>query len=307
MLMRWCAVCCLCGTAGMGVRNGACQAEPEAAQEAPTDTVEVRTLFLTQRVPADYALRRAWLLLEIPGQGFQRLEAVFVPASGSLDKAAPGALWWIGARAQVPVAVSDLRYSIMCEGDANRFSQYGPFDVDTSVDSFGGSTGLLRERLLQRKGILKTQLIRQREQESALERLRADADVIANLSRIVEVREETARARSAEHDLEKDIANLQELLRLARTAPLPKNFAGRESQLTRQIAELADAARLAESQEQGRRATSEEELQRRVAIIERTRNADYDALQRELLRVRRQRLLLERESTPASVTVPEAQ
>jgi hypothetical protein len=152
---------------------------------------------------------------------------------------------------------------------------------------FGGETDALREYLLKRKQEARSWQTQIDAQDDSLRRLRADADIVADLSRIVEVREDIDRVRQSIRGLQQDQANLEEFLRLARTGPQPRNFASRERQLTKQIVELADVAKGTESGEFSRRSDAEREVQQQLALIEQARGLDLDGLQRELVQLRK--------------------
>jgi len=158
---------------------------------------------------------------------------------------------------------------------------------------FGGSIDNLREHLLKRKQESRSWQTQVDAQDDSLRRLRADADIVADLGRIVEVREETDRVQQSIRGFVQDQANLEEFVRLVRSGPQPRNFAARERQLTKQIVELADAAKGTETGEFARRSEAEREVQRKLGFVEQSRSLDYDALQRELVQLRKQRRDLE--------------
>lgn len=152
----------------------------------------------------------------------------------------------------------------------------------------------LRERLLIRKQELNNLRMQFDAQEDSLKRLRADADIIANLGRIVDLREEAERIKKELTDLDHDIISLNEFIGLVRNLPAPGNLLARERQLGRQLQELAEATKKADAEEFSRRSATERELQDHLALVELARHEDLDAMQRELVRLRKRRIELQR-------------
>ncbi len=151
----------------------------------------------------------------------------------------------------------------------------------------------MRALLLSRKDVLRSWQLQVRAQDESLERLRADADIIANLGRIVEVKEDAERFRQEAAALDKDITNLRRLFAITRDHASPKNFLGRESQLQKQLAELNHLHEELGTRNGQERSAFELDVQRKLALIEETRFDDYEGLQRELIRLRKQRLSLQ--------------
>ena len=201
--------------------------------------------------------------------------------------------WSSAARIPVPEGKDTVYYGVLYIGRDRKFylEPRNGREVKNSE-----STDALREKLLQKKELLKSWEIQVKTQEETLQRLRDDANVIGNLGRILEVKDELEHTHEVTSMLDRDIDNLKEFLRLARARVMPKNYAGREEQLTRQIADLAQAAKGAESQEFSRKSKAQGELQRKLGLIEQTRNDSFDDLQRALVKLKAQRESLERDA-----------
>lgn len=275
-------------------------AAPEPAAGARAQT----SIMLKQSVEIDFTPNEAFFLVEFKSGGLRRVKALLLPPfeAGALPGKAQeetAGRWLAGAQVTAPQRRGKLEYSLILAGKSNRYAFFGPWQEDfSSQDGALDSVDNLREFLLRRKEYLHSLRVQLRAQQESLGRLRADAEVIADLGKILQVREESARVNQEALDLNKDIQTLEKFLKLARHSAAPVNFAGRQNQLTKQLTELSEAAKAAELGEIARRSLSEQELQKRLALVEMTRGEDYDSLQRELVRLRKQRLEMERLPAP---------
>jgi hypothetical protein len=152
-----------------------------------------------------------------------------------------------------------------------------------------------REELLKAKTELKSLEIQVTTQDATLLRLREDASVIGNLGKIIEVKDEVERVKAQSTMVEQDITHLKQFLTLARNQPTPQNYGLRERTLTSQVRELATAAKEAESHEFSRRARTQGDLQKKLALIEQARKEHFDELQKTLEKLKAQRATLEKE------------
>ncbi len=251
---------------------------------------------LNRTLELNFTPERAVFFVDFSGEMPRRLAGIVLPALGSEGGEAAPHKWIVGALLHPPAGCKKVRYVLLVLGKARQFF----FDPQVSVELTAETPEIisaddLRDRLLQKKETLKSWQIQLTAQKDSLQRLREDASVIGNLGRIIEVKDEIERTRMSMTSLERDLEHMRDFVKIARQRPQPKNYPLREGELTRQLAELAEAAKNAESQEFSRKSHAEGDLQRKLSIIEQTRNDDYDELQRELLRVRRQRLQLEKE------------
>jgi len=259
-------------------------------------------IVLKEALQLDFVPEEGFFLVEFEGGGLQRVKAVIVPLfrteaqeKGS-EPGLPGR-FLAGARVVASAAEGRLQYSLILVGKSERYAFVGPKEMALGASFAADTLDLvdnLRQQLLRRKENLRSLEVQIRTQEESLGRLRADADVIGDLGRIVEVKEEINKLNEESVGLDKDIQTLERFLKLALSGRSPKNFALRESQLTKQLAELAEAAKAAESGEIRRRSQSEQELQRKLGLVEATRNEDYEELQRTLIHLRKKRLEIER-------------
>ena len=145
--------------------------------------------------------------------------------------------------------------------------------------------------LLRRKEVLRSWDIQLEEQGKILQRLRADAEVIGGVGRIIDAQDEKQRLELEITSIDGQILNLNRLVELARSRPVPKNLSRREQQLSSQLVQLAAAAKDAERGEGQRRGEAERTLQQKLTLVEETRNEDIDLLRRELQALQAERSL----------------
>lgn len=207
--------------------------------------------------------------------------------------------WHFCTAVQLPHSSSNVEYSVFLVGKNNRYQYLLPERWNRKkIDNFSGSTDQLRSRLILQKKELKSWKMELKAQQQNLKRLRTDAQVIGNTKKLNELKEFIEQEKYALASINTDIASLKSFLRKASGDFQPKGFYKRERQLTKQLAELAAAAREVESGEQVRKSRSEIDLQRRLSVIQMTRMDDYDILREELLILRKKRLRLERQYGP---------
>jgi len=250
------------------------------ATSAAARPVEV---MLDDEVTPPFEPENTFFLLELPGQEVQRVRAVAVSPFTSADGQSRS--WTVGAEITIPEEVKEFRYSILVVGPAQQFFVASERTWNGALPSIEQ----LRALLLESKASLQS---KEKSLASALadvRRLRADADAIANLGRIVEVEAQMKVARAELESIERDRKNLQDLLTQVKAAPPPKNFARREVELTSQIAELAAAAKSAEAGEVQRVALE----QRRIAMVDEVATEDLPSLEAELQRLRAEREAIE--------------
>jgi hypothetical protein len=162
-----------------------------------------------------------------------------------------------------------------------------------------GADGI-RSKLLAVKENLKSWEAQVEIQRQSLERLRSDAEVIGNLQRLSEVRQNITDLRSLQTKAAATIDHLKTSINnIKRHTRKPAGFARRQAQLTKQVAELAEAAKSAESGEASRRNYQERKLKRDLELIELARFENPDMLRARLqqLRAKRQELEQKMESS----------
>ena len=257
-----------------------------------------RELILNRSVNLDFSPIDGFFLVEGDGRQIERVKAVLMPYSAASGLVAGTKnRWLVGARLTLPASVVSLRVSLVLIGRNNRFEFFAalPMDLETT-DTFGGSTDLLKARLLQRRKVLDGLDAQQNKQQQSLRRLQDDADVIGNIGRIVDVQDEAAKLHSDIEGLELDIQRLKQFFTLASSQPTPRSQLRREAELTASLTELSDASRQAELGAAGHRNEAEGELRRKLEAIESTRYDDAASLQQQLIELRKRRMQLEKQT-----------
>lgn len=255
------------------------------------------SIFLDQVAEIAFTPKEAFFLLEVDSLPPKRIPAVFVPSPqiNRNDTNFEMQRWLIAAQTTLASGTESIKYSAIIKGAQRQLSFLPPKTLSHEErNSAELSASELRDQLISKKEVVQKLEAEREAEEQILQRLRADADVIANIGRIVEVKDESEQIKEELSSLDRDLANLGKFLKHDRLKPPPKNLVGRESQLTNQVAELAQAAKMVEGQEADRRAQAQLDMQRQLELVEATRFEDYDSLQRELVRVRKRRMDLER-------------
>jgi predicted nucleic acid-binding Zn-ribbon protein len=150
-------------------------------------------------------------------------------------------------------------------------------------------------RLLEQRETLKKWETQLRAQEATFNRLQADADVIANVSKIVNVEDDLDAAKIDSQRLKSSLELASRRLESLKMQPAPTNFKRREAELSEQLNELSTALKTTEASALGRVAAASAELKQKLALIEATKGKQMDVLNAELARVRREREQLERD------------
>ena len=171
------------------------------------------------------------------------------------------------------------------------------FDSEASLDSEEEA----QQYLIKQRELLASFQLQAKTQAQALSRLRSDADLIGQQSSLRQREAELSQNRATLKALSDELISLSEAVKIIRSQAAPANGANREVELTSQLAEMAQAARLVEAGERERLIVSEGELSAKMAVIEETRYDDPEQIRGELIKLRRRRQELEdalRESAP---------
>lgn len=202
--------------------------------------------------------------------------------------AADGGIRRYEAGAMIPARLAESAESIsivvMSAGGELAVSSHRA--VTATAGGIEEAVDRLREELLKSREQLRSWELQVDEQERSIARLRADAGVVANLGKILEIEGRAAEAKQHLEALQRDIELLQQFTQRSARLTEPVNYSLRLNQLTRSVAELAEEAKRAEVGEIRRRAEGEEIVRERLRLIERTRAYDIDVLTAELERLR---------------------
>jgi hypothetical protein len=198
--------------------------------------------------------------------------------------------WLIGTKISVPPGARrvSLALVIVGENEQYRFLPAKEMDVAQTKDAALSNQELafkVDEKALE---LEKMTAIR-RDYELSLARLRSDAEVIGEFSKVQEVKGKNDYYRQQIEGLNQDLKNLKAFLSVLSLEGTPINLSRRENELTEQLGRLALAAREAEGHErqriQAQRAREREELE----MVRLTRNQSIDEIRNELNQLIRQR------------------
>lgn len=262
---------------------------PAVAAEPPPSAND--GLFIDQSRRLSFAPTDAFFLVSFDEGRVLRVGATLVRLDGELvARTDTGPITYgAGARIRPPHGARRVSFSGVFLGAPNRLEFVPPTNLELSESNSGlGAIDGLREVLLQRKAILGSWRMQAQAQEESLKRLRADAEIIGEFGRIIDTKEEIERVKSDLASVKKDIQNLDHFLKLAKTRPAPANQVGREAQLVKQLSEITQVSHSVELTELRRRTGAETELQRKLALIEATRQDDLATLTSELERLKRE-------------------
>ena len=178
-----------------------------------------------------------------------------------------------------------------------------PADSFYEVEHMLDSEEKARQVLSKQREILSSYQVQLKTQQQALARLRNDADLLGEQGSLAARERQLTSAEQQIVALTRERANLEESVKLIRVQPAPLNSATIEVEMTRQLADMAQVARQAESTEGDRQLAGEQDLASRMRLIEESRFEDPEAIRAELVRLRRRRQELE-ESVRASGESP---
>lgn len=154
-------------------------------------------------------------------------------------------------------------------------------DIGTRIDSFETAEAL-KSYISGEREILERDVNLQNVQEGELKRLQMDVDTIADIGRIVEVREDFMSKEGHLKRLDKDMANLNLALNQVAAYSQPRNFMKREAELNRQILELNMAAKRAEESARRQDKTKELTPQEKQEIVDSVKDLNEQALVQRL-------------------------
>lgn len=155
--------------------------------------------------------------------------------------------WIIVGAGPVPDEVRRLRYNLIVSGRANQYQIEPGKTVELSQDNlFLSDIDPLIKRIAHLNGEILTQGEKARQLDARLSELRANAEVIGNFEEIRELRRQREAAEREIAAVGNYNQSLRGLIDSIKFAATPTSFARRESELTKQLAELAQASQDAE-------------------------------------------------------------
>jgi vacuolar-type H+-ATPase subunit I/STV1 len=147
----------------------------------------------------------------------------------------------------------------------------------------------LRERLVERRSMLRQLDGEVRLQEERIETLQEDADAIANVAKIVNIEDELEDVKRKIQALDMAAKDIQQRKSQMKSRPAPLNAQTREAELVKQLAELSTALSATETSALQRISSASGELQGKLQLIEDTRDDHVTLLEEELAELQRRR------------------
>jgi chromosome segregation ATPase len=151
------------------------------------------------------------------------------------------------------------------------------------------SSAELRDRFVERRGILRQLQGEIASQGSRIRSLQQDADNIAMVSKIVDAEDELGeikarlkRVSTAQSDLDRRVSQM-------RARPQPLNAKKREAELVEQLSELSTALSATENQAIKKISGAKGALEDKLRLIEETKGEHISLLEEELARARKGR------------------
>lgn len=123
--------------------------------------------------------------------------------------------------------------------------------------------------------------------EETLRKLRSDVDLVSDIGRIVVVKEELLRKQAELESARKNIELFKKFFSSVQSSIAPKGLAQRESELSRQLPELAVVAKKAEIQAAKQKGPGTAD--RRNSLAELGRTTDIERLEKQLRSLREKR------------------
>jgi hypothetical protein len=171
--------------------------------------------------------------------------------------------------------------------DGQARASYRELGVDQLSPAVFLSSAEMRERFIERRAELRRVQDEARVLESKIETLKADADAIANVSKIVDAEGELDQVKGSIKRVSSAYKNIQQLRERVSNRPLPLRAKAREVELIQELQELSLALSTTESEAIKRSNFASEDLKRKLALIEETREEHIALLEQELAEARR--------------------
>lgn len=155
----------------------------------------------------------------------------------------------------------------------------------------------LKRRLGEQKAELRKWDDKSNEQKVRLKKVQAQADTVQSVGRIIDADDELRMAKDENARLTASLRLAQERQVALKSRESPPNFKKREAELSAYLNLLATELKTAE--EDGDFESGSKELQQKHDLIEATKYEHIDLLKEELVRLRRQREVLEKDGSRA--------
>lgn len=256
---------------------------PVAAQSKPNALiVESQSLAF---VPSE-----AFFLVSYDDSTFVRAKAFQFKVRDNANQT-DGADWLFGALVAGSLSAETSHYALVVKSTSGQVQRGELRPVTAQILEINQTLqDSLRELVIQKQSMISSLRIQIQTQEEELQRLQNETAKIDGFAQVLALREKLENLRAQSLNAEADTSMLTHLLKLsqARASVPPKNALYRESLLTAQIKDLADAAKRAESAELTRTASMDSVLKEQQTIIDSVAGESEKELTEELQDLRKQ-------------------
>jgi hypothetical protein len=248
---------------------------------------ETHQELLSRKIEVNFIPEKAFLIVDYSDGALQQYQALLIPPINKAESDLNISEWIAGTYVKSSPGSTPTGYSVFLKGKQAESALLPRMIIEASAGQpYANSVDLMKEQISIRKKILESLQVQNNTQAANLKRLRADAEVIANLSRIVEIVEETEVVKSEIENLDKDLELLRSTFQAVKNMSQPKNYIRREFELTKQADEFIKLVTVTETGEDARKNVSQEDIQKKLGLIEQTRFEDEEKLKQQLIRLK---------------------
>lgn len=251
---------------------------------APASAQDERMATLAERIRSTGEVQQGYVVLSDSGRIVAVAPATYLDAPEGREGALVGR---VPLPQSVATPVQILYMMLGVQGDVH--SAYQTMTPEELPPAVFLATSALRDRFIERRGVLRQLQGSSNSLDTKLKELQADADAIANVHKLVDAEDDLrsvqsalARVKAAQQGIQQRVANL-------RTLPLPSNAQRREAELVQQLGELSKALSLTETAAVKKISSATSDLQSKLRDIEDTKEEHIGLLEEELLEAQRAR------------------
>ena len=242
---------------------------------------EERVVTLTQRLRLGSEAQRAYVVVS----DSKRVTAI---APATYIEAPAGKEGVVVARVPLESTLLQVLF-IMIGVQGEVQSAYRELGADELSPSVFLGTASLRDRFVERRGVLRQLQSSSAALDAKLQALQADADAIANVQKLVSAEDELQEVRRSLQRVKAAQDVIQHRVSYLRTLPPPSNAQRREVELVQQVGEISTALSKAETVAVKKISAATGELQSKLRDIEDTKEEHVGLLEQELLEAQRAR------------------
>jgi hypothetical protein len=242
-----------------------------------------RAATLAERIPFSGEVRAAYLVVVDSSGAEQASPASWIQSEKSNEVVCIGRV----SLAPTDSTINALFVVVGAQGEVRSvFRSFGPEELPPAVFL---SVQELRDRLVERRGLLRQLSNEVRTLDDRLEALQEDADSIANVSKIVGAEDELEVINGKIAQVDAAYKSVEQRKGQMKTRPVPLNTQTRETELVQQLAELSTALSATETSALQRISNASGELQEKLKLIEETKDEHVSLLEEELASIQREK------------------